>query len=158
MRGAEGGGGTGIPLLPATGREVAAGRGMRLNLVTKERTMTPRSKLSLTVFALGLAGLVAQGCNDTRAPTAVDHVASLDAKPNDQFNEKFEFDPVTFPDETTGIIRAGSKNTGGGSESTHCGYYTPDDAYLGAFNSLEFASADPDEIEQFCLNHYNDRS
>jgi hypothetical protein len=72
---------------------------------------------------------------------------------------KFTFNNVTFSDGTLGVIETGSKQTGGGSTFTVCDYYTSDWAtYLGQYQDSTFFSSDPGILEQFCLDHYADRT
>lgn len=80
------------------------------------------------------------------------------SKSNGQFNEKFTFNPVTYPDGTTGVIEAGSKRSKQ-SQFTVCDYST--DGYresLGQFGSNTFSSQDPDDVLKFCLDHFGERS
>lgn len=76
----------------------------------------------------------------------------------DHFNEKFEFEDVTFPDATTGTIYAGSKLNNQGDQFTNCGYFSEAGAFLGQFGSGDFSSTDPDAVLAFCLDHYDERS
>ena len=71
---------------------------------------------------------------------------------------KFEFDGVTFSDGTTGTIYASSKQTGGGSTFTNCGYQATDGTFLGNYGDPTFFSTDADTLKQFCLDHYADRT
>lgn len=74
---------------------------------------------------------------------------------------KFSFQDVTFPDETTGIIEAGTKATRKGT-FTQCSYFAPAyAAYLGGYGDDTLPAADVDDAEAvlaFCLAHYADRS
>lgn len=79
------------------------------------------------------------------------------------FNDKFTFTDVTVTDADGSTVQvtieAGSKLTGGGSEFTTCGYYTPDyTSYLGATQSSTFASDDPAAVEDFCVQGFADRA
>lgn len=85
-------------------------------------------------------------------------VASTALAGGTHFNEKFEFDQVTFSDGTTGIIYASSKLNNQGDEFTNCEYDTTDFAVLGQFGSDAFASADAATVRTFCLEHFADRN
>jgi hypothetical protein len=85
-------------------------------------------------------------------------VASTALAGGTHFNEKFEFDNVTFSDGTIGIIHAGSKLTSQGDQFTNCTYDTTDFAFLGQFGSDAFASTDADAVRDFCLEHFADRT
>jgi hypothetical protein len=72
---------------------------------------------------------------------------------------KFTFSDVTYADATTGEIEASVKNTTK-SHLTYCGYFTDDYreslGYYQAFSETT-ASTDPGVVEQFCLDHFDDR-
>jgi hypothetical protein len=70
---------------------------------------------------------------------------------------KSTFRDVTFPDNTVGTIRAGSKITNKAG-FTQCDYYDTKDGYLGAFSSADFATTDPTALEDFCWSHYYQRN
>ncbi len=68
---------------------------------------------------------------------------------------KFTFNDVTFSDGTVGELEASSKVK---KNFTTCSYFSDDyEAYLGYFQSAEFASEDAEEVLAFCLEHYEDR-
>lgn len=70
---------------------------------------------------------------------------------------KFTFSDETYPDGRTGTIRASTKITKK-STFTVCGYFgDPNDQFLGEFQDDAFASADAAEVEQFCLDHFDER-
>jgi len=70
---------------------------------------------------------------------------------------KANFPNVTFSDGTTGTITAGSKITNKDA-FTVCNYFSSaNGAYLGMYQSADFATTDPAALEDFCLNHYVDR-
>jgi hypothetical protein len=71
---------------------------------------------------------------------------------------KFEFEGVTFSDGTNGTIYAASKRTGGGNTFTNCGYQATDGTFLGQYGDATFFSTDAGTLEQFCLDHYADRT
>jgi hypothetical protein len=71
-------------------------------------------------------------------------------------NIKAKFPDVTYPDGTAGVILAGSKVTNK-SQFTNCDYFDPNGAYLGMFQSDEFATADFTALGEFCLDHFADR-
>jgi len=72
---------------------------------------------------------------------------------------KFTFNPVTFADETTGVITAGTKQTGNGSVFTNCDYYSSEfSTYLGQYQDSTFFSTDAATVEQFCLDNYVNRT
>lgn len=72
---------------------------------------------------------------------------------------KFTFDNVTFSDGTMGVITASTKQTGNGSVFTDCDYYSSNFiTYLGQYQDSTFFSSDPGAVEQFCLDHYADRT
>ena len=82
--------------------------------------------------------------------------AALAAK-STHFNNKYTFEDVTFSDGTTGVIEAASKQVDD-STFTTCSYYSDNYAqYLGQYQSDTFASADANEVEQFCLDNYVNR-
>lgn len=82
--------------------------------------------------------------------------AALAAK-STHFNNKYTFDNVTFSDGTTGVIEAASKQVNHTTYTT-CGYYSDNYVvYLGEYQSGSFASANPAEVEQFCLDNYVNR-
>jgi hypothetical protein len=89
-------------------------------------------------------------------------VAAVAGATHTQFNVKFTFTGQTFTTGTVvttdGVIRAGSKTTGGGSTFTNCDYYTAQGASLGNFQSADFASSDADAVRSFCLLHFADRT
>lgn len=71
---------------------------------------------------------------------------------------KFTFSNVIFSDGTSGVIEAGTKQTGNSSVFSVCDYYS--DAYinyLGQYQDSTFFSSNPDTMRQFCLEHYADR-
>jgi len=109
------------------------------------------------IAVLALAALAA--CAEPTAP-----VRRTDALDRPQFASaggKFDFQDVTFPDETTGIIEAGTKATRKGT-FTQCSYFAPAyAAYLGGYGDDTLPAADVDDAEAvlaFCLAHYADRS
>lgn len=70
---------------------------------------------------------------------------------------KATFSKVTFSDGTTGTITAGSKITNK-SQFTVCDYFSDAyGAYLGMFQSADFATTDPAALEDFCLSHFAER-
>ena len=72
---------------------------------------------------------------------------------------KFTFNNVTFSDGTMGVIEASSKQTGNSSVFTVCDYYSSDwSNYLGQYQDPTFFSSDAATVEQFCLDHYADRT
>jgi hypothetical protein len=72
---------------------------------------------------------------------------------------KFTFTNVTFSDGTQGVIEAGTKQVGSGSTYTVCDYYTSGyETYLGQYQDANFFSSDAATVEQFCLDHYADRT
>lgn len=72
---------------------------------------------------------------------------------------KFTFNNVTFSDGTMGVIEAGSKQTGGSGTFAVCDYYSSGwSTYLGQYQDSTFFSSDPATVEQFCLDHYADRT
>lgn len=76
---------------------------------------------------------------------------------NGQFNEKFSFDPVTFPDGTTGEVYAASKRAKN-NQDTSREYETPDEQFLGLHQSRDFSSPDADAVRDVRLSHYGERS
>ena len=69
--------------------------------------------------------------------------------------QKYTFDPVTFPDETSGIIEATSKT--GGNPYTTCRYFGPAYVeYLGRYDeAVGFSEAE--DVKQHCLDNYDNR-
>ncbi|HET6380373.1 MAG TPA: hypothetical protein VFH63_04970 [candidate division Zixibacteria bacterium] len=76
----------------------------------------------------------------------------------DHFNIKFEFEDVTFPDGSGGEIYASSKRNNRGDAFTYCGYVGADQQFMGTFGSGEFSSPVADEVLQFCLDNFANRS
>lgn len=68
---------------------------------------------------------------------------------------KFTFEGVEFSDGSYGTIRAGTKQVKK-SGYTVCDYYTLTDAYLGKWEEAVFVEAG--DVEQYCLDHFEDRS
>jgi hypothetical protein len=71
-------------------------------------------------------------------------------------NIKAKFPNVTYPDGTAGTLVAGSKITNR-SQFTNCEYFDANGAYLGMFQSADFATADATALGEFCLDHFADR-
>jgi len=74
---------------------------------------------------------------------------------------KFTFEDVTLTDGDfvveNGVIEAATKETKK-SVFTNCNYYTEDyQEYLGQFQSEEFFSDDNGEVEDFCVNNFENR-
>ena len=70
---------------------------------------------------------------------------------------KFTFSGVAFPDGQLGTIQAATKTTKKTTITT-CSYFSdPNNQYQGQFQSDEFASRNADEVQQFCLENYNNR-
>jgi hypothetical protein len=70
---------------------------------------------------------------------------------------KFTFSDVTYPDGKVGTIQASVKTTKKGSV-TVCDYNSnPNDQYLGEFQGTDNTSTDAVVVENYCLQHYNDR-
>ncbi len=73
---------------------------------------------------------------------------------------KYTFDGVTFSDGTSGVIEAAVKTTNK-SHVTVCNYYSTGHVdFLGYYQDYNgsFASMDPAAVEQFCLDHYAERT
>ena len=70
---------------------------------------------------------------------------------------KQTFRDVTFPDNTVGTIRAGSKIVHKAT-FTECGYFDAADNSLGSFGSPDFGTTDPVALEDFCWSHYFQRT
>ena len=71
--------------------------------------------------------------------------------------QKYTFDPVTYPDGSTGVIEASVKTTNK-SDLSYCGYFTDDYMEsLGYYQAQGFATDDPDVLLQWCLDHFEDR-
>jgi hypothetical protein len=68
---------------------------------------------------------------------------------------KYTFRDVTFPDQTTGIIYAGVKETNR-SNLTACNYFSDTGQSLGYYAD-SFTSDIPAEVEQFCLANFDER-
>ncbi len=112
-------------------------------------------RLALSVAACGILGVAA--CADSSAPLGPDAgQVQLAQSKSDHFNLKFHFDPVTLPNGEEGEIYAGSK-LNQNSMFTNCQYVSASENY-SQFGSESFASSDPQEVEQFCLDHFDERS
>ncbi|MGH2444510.1 MAG: hypothetical protein ACRDGD_00495 [Candidatus Limnocylindria bacterium] len=74
------------------------------------------------------------------------------------FNVSFEFEPVAFSDRTTGHLYVASKDKGKKTTNTTCTYLSETSEFLGQFQSTTFTDPDPEDLRQFCLDHYVDRS
>lgn len=75
---------------------------------------------------------------------------------------KFTFADVTLVDGeltvTNAVIEASSKSNNKGT-FTQCSYFTEGwGDYLGAFASDDFASADADDVREFCIENFENRS
>jgi hypothetical protein len=70
---------------------------------------------------------------------------------------KQTFRNVTFPDNTVGTIRAGSKIVNK-AVFTECGYFDAQDNSLGSFGSPDFGTTDPQALEDFCWAHFFERT
>ena len=71
---------------------------------------------------------------------------------------KFTFSDVMYPDGQKGTVEATVK-TNKKSTVTTCSYFSdPNNQYLGQYQDATFASRNADEVKQFCIDHYNDRT
>ncbi len=73
---------------------------------------------------------------------------------------KYTFDGVTFSDGTAGVVEASVKTTSK-SHVTVCNYYSTGHVdFLGYYQDYNgaFTSTDPGAVEQFCLDHYAERT
>jgi len=74
---------------------------------------------------------------------------------------KFTFEDVTLTDGDlvveNGVIEASTKETKK-TTFTNCNYYTEDyEAFLGQFQSDDFFSDDAGEVEEFCVDNFENR-
>ena len=70
---------------------------------------------------------------------------------------KFTIPDVAYPDGRVGTIQASVKTTKKGTV-TVCDYYSnPNDQSLGEFQGTDNTSTDAVVVENYCLQHYNDR-
>ena len=69
---------------------------------------------------------------------------------------KFDFDNVAFPDGTTGVIYASVKDNHNNS-NTYCEFATESGEFLGYYQEPDVVFSQPDQVEQFCLDHFGDR-
>ena len=91
------------------------------------------------IFASGILGMFLLG-----SVMAVDSV-------------KFTFSDVIFPDGQKGTIEAAVKQNKKTTVTT-CSYFSdPNNQYQGQYQDSTFASMNADEVEQFCIQHYNEK-
>src|SRR5690606_10205796 len=105
---------------PRPGERAPSGRGGRRGRKPAREGGIMLRPTHAIIAMLALAALAA--CAEPTAP-----VRRTDAPDRPQFaaaGGKFEFQDVTFPDETTGIIEAGTKATRKGT-FTQCSYFAP---------------------------------
>ena len=71
---------------------------------------------------------------------------------------KFTIADVSYPDGRVGTIQASVKIVKRG-DVTVCDYYSnPNDQFLGEFQGTDNASTDAMVVEDYCLQHYADRT
>jgi hypothetical protein len=71
---------------------------------------------------------------------------------------KFTFEDVAYPDGRVGTIQA-SVRINPRSEITVCSYFSsPNDQYLGQFQSTDNSSTDAVVVRDFCLAHFSERA
>jgi hypothetical protein len=71
---------------------------------------------------------------------------------------KFTFEDVSYPDGRVGTIQA-SVRINPRSEITVCSYFSsPNDQYLGQFQSTDNSSTDAVVVRDFCLAHFGERT
>lgn len=73
--------------------------------------------------------------------------------------QKYSFNDVTFPNGQVGEIEANVKLQKNKDDSAYCGYFSADyqDSLGYYFQFVDSAPLDASSVEQFCLNHFNDR-
>lgn len=81
------------------------------------------------------------------------------ALPGIASTQKFSFNDVTFPNGQAGEIEATLKLQKNKDDSVYCGYFSADyqDSLGYYFQFVDSPPLDASSVQEFCLNHFNDR-
>ena len=73
---------------------------------------------------------------------------------------KLTFPDTLYPDGRLGTIEASVKTTGNGSQLTVCSYFAdPNFQYLGQYQAnTSFSPVIADDVKQFCLDNFDNRT
>lgn len=116
------------------------------------------------VALLAATMAVAAACGDAPTGADLDGLAPSFAKGGSKNVVKFTFEDVTLEDGDlvveNGVIEGSVKDKKNDKQDwTNCSYYTEAwGEYLGSFGSGDFASTDREAVEDFCVEHFPDRT